>query len=129
MGITIVPNGQRFVILRLGKFLRIADPGINFLIPILDSIAARFDVQGNELRIPHERGELVIRYRVLDPKKAYENIADVNQAVEQSARTVIKSMSGTTLTDVFARRTLADKINAIVENFGVMVTDVDAAAK
>ncbi len=123
----IVPNNKRYVILRLGKFLRVTDPGLNFVFPFLDSIGARFDVQETELRIPHERGELVVRYRVLDVRKAFESLADVSQAVEQSARTAIKSMSGTSLTDVFARRTLKDKINAIVENFGVFIIEVEAA--
>lgn len=121
----IVPANQRFVITRLGKFQGVVGPGIVVVLPVFDAVAARYSLDAQELRFPHDRGQLVIHYRVLDPQKAFLGIADVNNAVQQSARTAIESMSGKPLTDVFARRELVSKIDLIVENFGVKVTEAE----
>lgn len=118
--IVIVPATKRYVITRLGKFQRIAGPGLIMVVPAIDAVAARYDLGTQEVRVD----DLVIRYRVLDPKKVFEGVADLRNTVEQSARTAIKSMSGRS-TDVFARRELAEKIDGIVENFGVKVIEVE----
>ena len=37
--ITMVPQGQLYVIERFGKFHKVLEPGLNFLLPVVDSIA------------------------------------------------------------------------------------------
>lgn len=131
--IIIIPATKRYVITRLGRFLRIAGPGMVVVIPMIDTVTARYDLDAQERRFSHESTEVVVRYRILDPRKAFEGIADVHDAVEQSARTAIKAVaegrSGRALTDTFTRQAIVRKINEIVENFGVQVTDVELTAK
>ena len=121
----VVPANQRYMIERLGKFQSVAGPGLIVVLPLVDRVAARYSLDVQELRVPHERREVVIRYRILDPAKAHYGVSDVNNALQQSARTAIESMSGMALTDVFSRRELAGKIDAIVVNFGLKVLEVE----
>jgi regulator of protease activity HflC (stomatin/prohibitin superfamily) len=118
--IIIVPATKRYVITRLGKFLRVAGPGLIVVVPMIDAVAARYDLDTQEVRVD----DFVIRYRVLDPKKVFEGVADLSDTVQQSTRTAMRSMLGKP-TDVFARRELVNKINGIVEGFGVQVAEVE----
>jgi regulator of protease activity HflC (stomatin/prohibitin superfamily) len=121
----VIPSNQRYVIYRLGKFHRIVGPGLSAILPVMDRVVARYSLDPQEIRVSYERGDLVIRYRILDPKKAFTQVADLRNAIEQSARTAMKSISEKPLTDVFARRELAGKIDGILENFGVKVIEVE----
>lgn len=129
----VVPANQRYVITRLGKFLRVAGPGLVFVVPVIDVVASRYNLDEQELPFSHELIDGVIRYRVLDPKQAFEGIADLNSALEQSARTAINAVaegrSGRALTDTFTRQAIVRKINEIVEDFGAHVTEVELTAK
>jgi regulator of protease activity HflC (stomatin/prohibitin superfamily) len=118
--IIIVPATKRYVITRLGKFLRVAGPGMIMVVPMIDAVAARYDLDTQEVRVD----DLVVRYRVLDPKKVYESVADLTNTVQQSTLAARRSMSGRS-NDVFSRRELVDKINGIVEGFGVRIAEVE----
>ena len=120
----VVPAQQRFVISRLGRFRAVAEPGLVVVIPLIDAIAARYSLEQQQVRIPYKGGELVVNYRVVDPEKVFHGLADVTSAVHQSAQTAINGMSENPITDVFARKALAQKIDSIVDNFGLKVIDV-----
>ena len=120
----VVPANQRFVILRLGRVHSVAGPGLVMVMPFIDAIGARYSLDAQTAGVQHRGREIVVHYRVLDPQKAYVSVSDVNATLQQATRTAIDSMSGTGI-DVFARKAIAEKIDGIVKDFGLKVTEVD----
>lgn len=53
-GMFTVPQQQLYMIERFGKFLRVARPGLNFKIPILDIVRGKVSLRVREIDIPGE---------------------------------------------------------------------------
>ena len=56
LGIKIVPQSKVFVIERFGKFTRILDSGLSIIVPFVDNVAHRVDI---ELRT------LILQFKIL----------------------------------------------------------------
>lgn len=54
MGVIFVPQQEAWVTERMGKFHRILDPGLNFLIPILDKIKYVQSLKEMAIEIPKQ---------------------------------------------------------------------------
>jgi regulator of protease activity HflC (stomatin/prohibitin superfamily) len=105
--VLIVPAQMRYVILRLGRFLRIADPGMTFIVPLLDMVGAKFSMNEQEILVDNT----IIRYRVLEPRKAFEGAGgDLDRVLTQAARTAMKSAD------------LVEGMNRLVHHLGLHVT-------
>ena len=48
-GINIVPQSEKFVVERFGRLHAVLGPGINFIVPFLDSIAHRVSILERQL--------------------------------------------------------------------------------
>ena len=137
--ILVVPASQRVAVIRLGRFVGIRGPGIVVLAPVIDAIV-RYDLEQQELRLSgafrtadadRTSLEAVIRYRILDPQKAYQNGVSPVDGVKESARVAIQKMaesrSGRALVDAFARQTVRESMDGITSHFGVKVLEVELA--
>jgi regulator of protease activity HflC (stomatin/prohibitin superfamily) len=123
-GIVIVPQQKAYVIERLGRFQRVLTPGINLLLPIIDSIAYTHSLKEFAVTIPNQTAittdnvtisiDGVLFYRILDPVKASYGAEDYRFAITQLAQTTMRSALGQmSLDKTFAER---DTLNAkIVE--------------
>lgn len=123
--INIVPQQERWVVERLGKYNRTLDAGIHVLLPVLDRIAyvhslkeVAFEIAG-QTAITKDNVHLaldgVAYIRVFDPLKASYEVADPFFAIVQLAQTTMRSEVGKlTLDKLFAER---EQLNqAIVES-------------
>ena len=55
MGIKFVPQNRAFVIERFGKYRTKLDPGLNFIIPFVDSVSADRSLKEQAVDVPSQR--------------------------------------------------------------------------
>jgi len=103
-GAKTVPQGQVWTVERFGAYVRSLHPGLNFLIPYIDRIGRRLNVQEQVLDIPEQSVitgdnatvavDGVIYYRVLEAEKAAYQVTNLNQALSTLAMTNIRAVIG-----------------------------------
>lgn len=99
-----VPQGQVWTVERFGAFTRLLYPGLSFLVPFVDQVGRRLNVQEQVLDIPEQSVisrdnatvtvDGVIYYRVLEAEKAAYQIANLSQALSTLAMTNIRAVIG-----------------------------------
>ncbi len=129
--VLIVPMREAVVIERLGKFLKVGQPGLHILVPLVDQVAYRHETREQVLDIPPQscisRDNIQIEVdglvylKIVDPNLASYGIADYRLAAINLAQTTMRSEVGRlTLSETFSEReSLNDKI----------VEEIDAASK
>lgn len=103
MSLRIATQYERAVVFRLGRYNRTAGPGIYFLLPLiewqltLDLRTKTTSVEGQETitrdNVPI-KVNAVIWQRVVDPRRAVIEVANVDNAVVQVALTTLRSIIG-----------------------------------
>jgi regulator of protease activity HflC (stomatin/prohibitin superfamily) len=103
-GIRTVPQGQVWTVERFGRFTRLLQPGLNFIIPYIDAVGHRLNVQEVVLDIPEQSVitrdnatvtvDGIVYYRVMDPAKAAYQVQDLQSALTALAMTNIRAVIG-----------------------------------
>ncbi len=114
----VVKQYERGVILRFGKLVGIRQPGLNFILPLIDrmtKVSLRIMTMVLE---PQEvitrdnvtvRVDAVVYFQVMDPVKAVLNVEEYKQAIIQLALTTMRSVLGQSeMDELLAHR---DQIN------------------
>ena len=131
LGIRIVPQQQGWVVERLGRFHGVLEPGLNFIIPLIDRVAYRHSLKeipmdtDAQVCITRDNTQLrvdgVLYFQVTDARLASYGTSNYRQAITQLAQTSLRSVIGQMELDrTFEER---DEINMQV------VRAVDEAAK
>jgi regulator of protease activity HflC (stomatin/prohibitin superfamily) len=110
-----VPQQQAWVVERFGKFHRILEPGLAFLLPIVDQIKYVKTLKEVAVEVPTQSAitqdnvalsiDGVLYYRVIEPYKSCYGVEDADFAVTQLAQTTMRSEIGKLTLD----RTLAER--------------------
>ena len=141
-----VNTAQLAIITRFGKFLRVAEPGLNWKVPFLDSVAGTVSLRVNQINLTMETKTkdnvfvtipISVQNRVRPEKvfdafyKLSDPVAQIKSYVEQ---VILGHVPGMTLDEVFASQAsiaLAVKLelDADMATFGyeivnVLVTDI-----
>ena len=103
-GLKTVTQGQVWTVERFGAYTRMLHPGLNFIIPFIDRIGRKLNVQEQVLDIPEQSVitgdnatvtvDGVIYYRVMDAAKAAYQVAQLGQALSTLAMTNIRAVVG-----------------------------------
>ncbi len=103
-GVRTVPQGEIWTVERFGAFTRLLKPGLNFIIPFIDSIGHRINVQEIVLDIPEQAVitrdnatvsvDGIVYYRVMDPARAAYAVQDLTSALAALAMTNIRAVIG-----------------------------------
>ena len=103
-GVKTVPQGQVWTVERFGAYVRLMPPGLNFLIPFIDRIGRRLNVQEQVVDIPEQSVitrdnatvavDGIIYYRVMEPEKAAYQVANLSLALNTLAMTNIRAVIG-----------------------------------
>uniref|UniRef100_A0A8C5BRD5 Stomatin-like protein 2, mitochondrial n=1 Tax=Gadus morhua TaxID=8049 RepID=A0A8C5BRD5_GADMO len=133
--VLFVPQQEAWVVERMGRFHRILEPGLNFLIPILDRIRYVQSLKEIVIDVPEQSAvsldnvtlqiDGVLYLRILDPLKASYGVEDPEYAVTQLAQTTMRSELGKlTLDKVFREReslnhNIVNSINQAAEDWGI----------
>jgi len=128
--VIVVPMREAVVVERLGRFLKVAQPGFHILTPLVDRVAYRHETREQVLDIPPQscisRDNIQIEVdgllylKVVDPQLASYGIANYRLAAINLAQTTMRSEVGKlSLSETFSEReALNDKI----------VQEIDAAS-
>ncbi|WP_040260127.1 SPFH domain-containing protein [Pseudomonas massiliensis] len=121
-GVRLVPQGQEWIVERLGRYRVTLKPGLNFLIPYMDTVGYKMstkdlilDVQQQEV-ITRDNAVLLANAlcfaKITDPTKAAYGIEDYDQAVRSLTMTSLRSIiGGMDLDEALSSR---DKIKALL---------------
>jgi regulator of protease activity HflC (stomatin/prohibitin superfamily) len=103
-GAKMVPQGFVWTVERFGAFTRTLGPGLNFVVPFIDRIGRKLNVQEQVLDIPEQSVitrdnatvavDGVIYYRVLEAEKAAYQVAQLTKALDTLAMTNIRAVIG-----------------------------------
>ncbi len=102
--IRIVPQSQIYVIERFGKYTRSLNPGLSIIIPYIDKVAHKVSIlerQLPEFQISvitkdnvEVKLETTVFFRIIDPGRTVYRIKDVNEAVNTTASSIVRSAAG-----------------------------------
>jgi len=140
-GVNIVPQGEEWVIERLGKFSRTLGPGLNIIVPFIDKVRQEISTRDIILNIPQQevitKDNAVILtnaisfVRVTKPEKALYGVEDFQMAIQQLIMTTLRSILGEmNLDEALSNREhiktkLKDAIIDDVADWGVTVKSVE----
>ena len=103
-GVRQVPQGNKWVVQRLGKYHCSLNPGLNFLVPYIDSIAYKVTTKDIVLNIPSQevitRDNAVIMtnavayINIVSPEKAVYGVEDYELAIQTLVQTSLRSIIG-----------------------------------
>ena len=104
MGVRIVPQGSKHVVQRLGKYRNTLNPGLNIIIPYIDSVAYKVTTKDIVLDIPSQevitRDNAVILtnavayINIVSPEKAVYGVIDYIIAIQTLVQTSLRSIVG-----------------------------------
>ncbi len=103
-GVRIVPQGEEWIVERLGKYHGTLHPGLNIIIPYLDRNAYKLvtkdiilDVQEQEV-ITKDNAVILTNaiafIKVTDPIKAVYGVTDFSEAIRNMIMTTLRSIIG-----------------------------------
>lgn len=103
-GIRIVPQGFKFVVQRLGKFHTTLSPGLNIIIPYMDTVAHIVTTKDIVLEIPSQEvitrdnavivANAVSYISIVAPEKAVYGIENYRTAIQTLVQTSLRSIVG-----------------------------------
>ncbi|MFT3733818.1 MAG: stomatin-like protein [Rhodocyclaceae bacterium] len=102
--VRIVPQQTVFIIERLGKFNEQLDAGLHFLVPFIDRVAYKHSIKevpmdvAPQTCITRDNTQVqidgILYYQVTDPQLASYGTANYEFAIEQLAKTMLRSEAG-----------------------------------
>ena len=138
LGVRIVPQSEKFVVERFGRLRAVLGPGINLIVPFIDSVAHRVSIL--ERQLPNATQDAItldnvlvkvetsVFYRILEPEKTVYRIRDVDGAVLTTVAGIVRAEIGKMeLDQVQANRsqltsTIKANVEDAIEYWGIEVT-------
>ena len=142
LSVRVVQQYEKMVVFRLGRTneLMVRDPGLRFLIPIIDR-PVKVDVREQFIEVPSQTTitrdnapinvDFLIYWRIADPLKSVVNVANFAGALQGVATTTLRAVIGDILLDeVLSKReqineVLRVKLDEVTERWGGKVTTVE----
>lgn len=138
-GIKVINQYQRGVVLTLGKFTGMREPGLRVIVPIFQQMI-RVDVRTNTIDIPKQEVitqdnvtvnvDAVVYFRVKDASKAVLEVANYVYASSQFAQAALRDVTGNVDLDslLSKRDDVSQQIEGIVdaetEKWGIDIENV-----
>lgn len=137
-GVRIVPQSEKFVVERFGRLRTVLGPGINFVIPLIDSVAHKISIL--ERQLPNAMQDAItsdnalvkvetsVFYRITEPERTVYRIRDVDGAIATTVAGIVRSEIGKMeLDQVQSNRahlidTIKAQVESAVDDWGIEVT-------
>jgi regulator of protease activity HflC (stomatin/prohibitin superfamily) len=128
LGVRIVPQGSKHVVQRLGKFHTTLPPGLNLIIPYVDSVAYKVTTKDIVMDIPSQ--EVITRdnaviianalayINIVAPEKAVYGVENYVFAIQSLVQTSLRSIVGEMDLDdaLSSRETIKAKLKASISD-------------
>jgi Membrane protease subunits, stomatin/prohibitin homologs len=128
LGVRIVPQGSKHVVQRLGKYHATLGPGLNLIIPYIDSVSYKVTTKDIVLDIPSQ--EVITRdnaviianalayINIVAPEKAVYGVENYVFAIQSLVQTSLRSIVGEMDLDdaLSSRETIKAKLKAAISD-------------
>jgi regulator of protease activity HflC (stomatin/prohibitin superfamily) len=139
-GIKIVQPYEQAIYMRLGKFVRVLNQGLNVVFPLINKVV-KMDLRTEVLDVPKQEVitkdnspvdvDAVIYIKVTDPKNAFFEVTDYRFATVNLAQTTLRSIIGDMeLDEILSSRekinvSLRDILDENTDKWGVKIEAVE----
>ncbi len=139
--VRIVKEGNAALVERLGRYRNTLEPGLNFIIPLLDSVVLEDSLREQTLDIPPQQAitkdnvnlevDAIIYWRIYNLERTYYAVEDVEFAMQELVITTLRSEVGKTdLQEMFSsretiNRALLDVLDEATAPWGLKVNRVE----
>lgn len=139
-GVKIVQPYEQAIYMRLGKFVRVLDQGLNFVCPLINQVV-KLDLRTEVMDVPKQEVitkdnspvnvDAVIYIKVTDPRKAFFEVTNYRLATVNLAQTTLRSVIGQMELDgILSSRDninvqLRDTLDESTDKWGVRVENVE----
>ena len=140
-GVRQVPQGNKWVVQRLGKYHQSLQPGLNIIIPYIDDVAYRVTTKDIVLDIPSQEvitrdnaviiANAVAYINIVSPEKAVYGVEDYTIAIQTLVQTTLRSIVGEmALDDALSSRDLIkaklkEAISDDIADWGITLKTVE----
>ncbi len=103
-GVRIVPQGEEWIVERLGKYNKTLTPGLTIIVPYIDKVAYKVVTKDIILDVPEQEvitkdnaviiTNAIAFIKVTDPIKAVYGIVDFAEAIRNLVQTTLRSITG-----------------------------------
>ena len=104
LGVRIVPQGSKSVVQRLGKYHKTLGPGLNIIVPYIDTVAHKVTTKDIVLDIPSQEvitkdnaviiANAVAYINIVSPEKSVYGVEDYRIAIQNLVQTSLRSIIG-----------------------------------
>ncbi|MFV2087560.1 SPFH domain-containing protein [Micromonospora sp. LOL_021] len=142
--VRIVPQQRMDLVERLGRYQRTLTPGLNLLVPFVDTVRAKVDMREQVVSFPPQPVitsdnlvvsiDTVLYFKVVDPRAATYEIANFLQAIEQLTVTTLRNVIGSLDLEraLTSREEINQHLSGVLDEttgrWGIKVTRVEIKA-
>ena len=104
LGVRIVPQGSKHVVQRLGKYQKTLGPGLNLIVPYMDTVAYRVTTKDIVMDIPSQEvitrdnaviiANAIAYINIVSPEKAVYGVENYTLAIQSLVQTSLRSIVG-----------------------------------
>ncbi len=141
MGVRIVPQGMKYIVQRLGKYHGTLKPGLNLIIPYIDTIPYKVTTKDIVLDIPSQEvitednavilANAVAYMNIVEPEKAVYGVENYTVAIQNLIQTSLRAIIGEMKLDAALssrdqiKTKLKNSISDDISDWGIVVKTVE----